>query len=59
MYRRGQRMERLIGSATVEQRCVLGFPAPGHPYWTREMLAAVTARYLPFGFDPAPYASAL
>lgn len=59
MYLRDQRMERLIGTASVAQRCVLGFPAPGHRYWTPQTLAAVTARYLAFGFDPAPYASAI
>lgn len=59
MYRAGLKMEHLIGSATVDQRSVLGFPKPGHPYWTPQTVAAVTARYLAFGFDPAPYAAAL
>lgn len=59
MYRAGQKMEHIIGSSGADQRSVLGFPAPGSPYWTPETLAAVTARYLHFGFDPAPYAEAL
>ncbi len=55
MYRRSRVMERLIASASVDQRCVLGFPAPGHRYWTPGTLAAVEARYGPLGFDAAPY----
>jgi hypothetical protein len=55
MYRRGQPMERLISAASVEQRCVLGFPEPGHPYWTAETLAGVGARYEPLGMDMTPY----
>ncbi len=55
MYRRSQVMERLVATATVEQRCVLGFPRPGHRYWTPSTLAAVEARYGPFGFDSSPY----
>ena len=53
MYRRSQVMERLITMATVDQRCVLGFPAPGHTYWTPATLAAVRARYP--GIDLTPY----
>lgn len=59
MYRRSRVMERLLAAASVEQRCVLGFPKPGHPYWTPETLAAVTARYAALGFDAAPYESGL
>nr|MDJ0868313.1 phytanoyl-CoA dioxygenase family protein [Myxococcota bacterium] len=59
MYRRSRTMERLIAGASVEQRCVLGFPAPGHAYWSRETLAAVAARFGPLGFDATPYADAL
>lgn len=54
-YRPGHHLEKLIGTATVEQRTVMGFPRPGHAYWNDETLAAVTARYAPFGFDPDPY----
>ncbi len=58
MYRRSGVMERLIAEATVDQRCVLGFPAPGHPYWTPETLCAVEARFGAYGFDVAPYRDA-
>lgn len=59
MYRRSRVMERLIATASVEQRCVLGFPAPGHTYWNAETLQGVTARYGPLGFDPTPYENSL
>ena len=59
MYRRSRGMEHLIARASVDQRCVLGFPAPGHAYWTPETLAAVEARYGSLGMDLAPYAKAL
>ena len=55
MYSRPKTLERLIASASVEQRCVLGFPAPGHPYWSRETLDAVAARFGPLGIDMTPY----
>ena len=58
MYGRDQRMERLLAGASVEQRCVLGFPAPGHAYWTPETLDAVEARYGPLGMDLGPYRAA-
>lgn len=59
MYRPEQYLERLVASASVEQRAVLGFPPPGSPYWCPETLEAVAARYGPFGFDPAPYSVGL
>lgn len=59
MYRPELQMERLIAGASVEGRSVLGFPAPGHPYWTLATLAAVAARYGPLGMDMAPYEAAL
>lgn len=34
-----------VQGATSEQLEVVGFPKPGHPYWTRETLAGVQARY--------------
>ncbi len=58
MYRRDKLMERLIAEATVDQRSVLGFPGPGSDYWCDETLAAVEARYGPFGMDMAPYRDA-
>lgn len=59
MYRRSRTMERLIAESSVDQRCVLGFPAPGDAYWTRETIDAVSARFGPLGFDPTPYEAAL
>lgn len=59
MYQRSLPMERLIARASVEQRCVLGFPAPGHRYWTPETVAAVGARFGPLGMDMAPYENSL
>ena len=57
MYQRGMVLERLIAQASVDQRCVLGFPAPGHPYWSPENVEAIRARYGPLGMDVAPYSS--
>lgn len=59
MYRPSRVMERLVATASVDQRCVLGFPAPGHRYWTPATLAAVEARYGPLGFDATEYRSGL
>jgi ectoine hydroxylase-related dioxygenase (phytanoyl-CoA dioxygenase family) len=36
---------RFVKGATLRQLTVLGFPVPGHPYWTPETLAGVAARY--------------
>lgn len=57
MYRRNRLMEQLIAGASVDQRCVLGFPAAGDAYWTEETIAAVEARFAPLGFDARPYRS--
>ncbi len=42
-----------VETASLEQRELFGFPPPGHPYWTKETLAGVSARYP--GMDMAPY----
>ena len=55
MYREGQPFERWVANASVFERTLLGFPPPGHAFWTRETLAGVIARYGPFGFDVSPY----
>jgi hypothetical protein len=55
MYQRTRLMEQLIAGASVDQRCVLGFPAPDDPYWNADTVAAVEARYGPLGFDATPY----
>lgn len=59
MYRPSRVMEHLVANASVDQRCVLGFPGPGHPYWSEATLAAVAARYGALGMDVAPYRNAL
>jgi len=59
MYRPSAVMERLIARASVEQRCVLGFPEPGHPYWNEDTIAAVGARFGAWGIDMSPYRKAL
>lgn len=44
---RGEDMawHRFMRHATLRQLNALGFPKPGDPYWTRETLAGVAARY--------------
>ncbi|MGD0882175.1 MAG: phytanoyl-CoA dioxygenase family protein [Acidimicrobiales bacterium] len=49
----GMEWHRFVGVATVRQLTVLGFPEPGHPYWTPETLAGVGARYP--ALDMAPW----
>ena len=44
---------RWIETASLDERELLGFPAPGHPYWTEETLDGVAARYP--GMDMSPY----
>ena len=58
MYRPSKVMVNLLAQGTVDQRCVLGFPEPGHAYWTRGTLDAVRARLEPWGMDMAPYEAA-
>ncbi len=59
MYGKHQTMERWIAEASVEQRALLGFPVPGHSYWSIETVAAVEGRYSAFGIDMSPYRDAL
>jgi ectoine hydroxylase-related dioxygenase (phytanoyl-CoA dioxygenase family) len=42
-----------VQQATPDQLSVLGFPPPGHPYWTDETLAGVAGRYP--GLDLTPW----
>jgi hypothetical protein len=58
MYRSSKVMVKLLAEGSVEQRCVLGFPSPGHAYWTRGTLDAVAARLGPWGLDMTPYEAA-
>ncbi|HEY6622457.1 MAG TPA: phytanoyl-CoA dioxygenase family protein [Acidimicrobiales bacterium] len=41
----GAPWHRFVSEATLRQLTVLGFPEPGHPYWTDETLNGVAARY--------------
>jgi hypothetical protein len=42
-----------VQRATPAQLTVLGFPPPGHPFWTEETLAGVAGRYP--GLDLSPW----
>jgi hypothetical protein len=46
-------LKRFIEHALPRQREMLGFPAPGDPYWNEETLAVVAQRYPKM--DMAPY----
>ena len=48
---------RFVPRASERQLTVLGFPPPGHPYWTAQTLAGVAARY-PL-LDLSPWRKAL
>jgi hypothetical protein len=41
----GAAWNRFMRHATLRQLVALGFPEPGHPYWTEETLQGVAARY--------------
>ena len=59
LYRSGHGPEKLIARLDPQQRSVLGFPSPGHRYWTPETVAAVKARYGAYGIDMTPYQALL
>jgi hypothetical protein len=44
---------KFVHQASVRQLTVLGFPKPGHPYWTDVTLSGVGARYP--GLDMSPW----
>jgi hypothetical protein len=44
---------KFVAQASPRQLMVLGFPKPGHPYWTEETRAGVAARYP--GLDMSPW----
>ena len=46
-----------VGALSPVQRCLLGFPPPGHRRWTRASVAGVARRYP--GWDVEPYLAAL
>jgi ectoine hydroxylase-related dioxygenase (phytanoyl-CoA dioxygenase family) len=43
---------RFVQHANERQLTVLGFPPPGHPYWTPQTLAGVAARYPMLDLSP-------
>jgi hypothetical protein len=43
---------RFVRHATPRQLIALGFPEPGHPYWTTETLLGVSARYPALDMSP-------
>lgn len=59
LYRRDQAFAKLLASASLDQRAVLGFPQPGASYWCEQTVEAVKARYGVFGMDMTPYSDAL
>jgi hypothetical protein len=48
----GLAWHRFMQETTERQLTVLGFPAPGHPYWTEETLRGVAARYPRLDLSP-------
>jgi ectoine hydroxylase-related dioxygenase (phytanoyl-CoA dioxygenase family) len=48
---------RVVQHATLRQLTLLGFPEPGHPYWTEETLRGVAGRYP--GLDMTPWREGL
>ena len=49
-------MDHFLLNASPRERELVGFPAPGDPYWNQESLAGVGARYP--DMDLAPYRAA-
>ena len=49
-------MQRFLTHATPNERTLLGFPSPGHEYWTEDTLSGVALRYP--GIDLTPYRTA-
>jgi len=45
-------LQKFMQRATPTQREVLGFPPPGHEYWSKETLAAVKLRYPKMDITP-------
>jgi hypothetical protein len=45
MYSQTKRFEDFLCTASVEQRSALGFPRPGHAFWSKQTVFGVAARY--------------
>jgi len=52
-----QRWAKLIPQCSVRERDLFGFPRPGDPYWNKQTLRDVAARYP--GMDMTPYGDAV
>jgi hypothetical protein len=50
-------MQGFLTHANPHERTLLGFPSPGHEYWTEDTLSGVALRYP--GIDLAPYRTAM
>ncbi len=57
LYEQQKTLAKLIATASLDQRAVLGFPQPGSSYWCDQTVAAVHARYGMYGMDMTPYRS--
>jgi hypothetical protein len=49
--------QELVAGSTPDQLTVLGIPAPGHPYWTADVVAELAVMYP--GLDTGPWLAAL
>lgn len=59
LYARDKTLAKLLATASLDQRAVLGFPQPGSSYWCPKTIEAVKARYGMWGMDMTPYVNAL
>jgi len=51
--------EPWFAKLSVSARSVLGFPPPGHKYWTKHTLQLCRSRWAPWGMDMKEYEDAL
>jgi hypothetical protein len=58
LHQAGEPVEKMIAALSVDQRTVLGFPAPGHRYWSERTVQAVGARFAFYGMDMTAYTAA-
>jgi hypothetical protein len=52
VHAEGRPWNRFVPQASPRQLTVLGFPEPGHPYWTEETLRGVAGRYPQLDMTP-------
>jgi|HubBroStandDraft_1064217.scaffolds.fasta_scaffold62874_2 hypothetical protein len=51
-YANTSRWHEFVGRASPEQLALFGFPRPGHPFWTKETIAATGERYPELDLGP-------